>query len=159
MSRGPRKPAIERCMHKIAASVLTSDPFKHLTLASGKARILGIARIRSRDSVEALIKAMRLGGNERNRGRKSRVSEPRQRFMPYARLALAVLTGVDKGTSKDAWQKWWKDNKRSFRISKQRPPLSGELDIVGQQDIQELGVVTQLQPINAHRRIFKIIIW
>ena len=47
--------------------------------------------------------------------------------MPSARLALAVLTGVDKGTSKDAWQAWWKENKRSFRVAEQRPPLSKKL--------------------------------
>jgi hypothetical protein len=117
--------AIGRHGDPSSIEVLTEDPFKGgLTYASGKARILGLANIRTTKSVEELIDAMKLGGGSSDRrGGK----EARPRFMEDGRLALAVLTGADMGANKEAWFEWWRDNKRTFKISPQRPPIAPEL--------------------------------
>lgn len=111
--------------HGTASSieVLKDDPFDHLTLASGKARILGLARIRETKCVEVLMKGMRLGGGD---PRGSRAGAPR--FMEDFRLALAVLTGQDFGASKDAWEAWWRDEGKSFRVAAARPQIPAELE-------------------------------
>lgn len=103
--------------------VLTGDIFKNLTLASGRARILGLGNIRSTRAIDELIQATRLAGGERTR----RGSTADQPYMPYFRLALAVLTGADEGLSKEAWEGWWREHKRSFRMSPKRPEIAPDL--------------------------------
>ena len=117
--------AIGRHGDDSSIDVLLENPFKGgLDYAAGQARILGLARIRTRESAEELFKAARLGGGESNR--RGGV-EARPRFREDMRLAYAVLTGEDLGTDKDAWLKWWSDNKSKFKISKQRPPIKPDL--------------------------------
>jgi HEAT repeat protein len=117
--------AIGRHGDPSSIEVLTEDPFKGgLSYASGQARILGLARIRTTKSIEELMDAMKLGGGSSDRrGGK----EARPRFLDDMRLALAALTGADMGTSKEAWTQWWRDNKRTFKMSPQRPPIAPEL--------------------------------
>ncbi len=68
------------------------------------------------------MKAMNLaGGDGRRAAQVGRMSQP---FMGAVRMALVVLTGEDKGMSKTAWQNWWRDNKRSFKVSEKRPRLT-----------------------------------
>jgi hypothetical protein len=117
--------AIGRHGDPSSVDVLVEDPFKGgLSYASGRARILGLANIRTMKSVEELFDAMKLGGgsSDRRGGR-----EARPRFLEDGRLAVAVLTGVDLGADKDAWLAWWRDNKRTFKISPQRPKIAPEL--------------------------------
>lgn len=66
-----------------------------------QARVLALGRMRSRTSIETLIKfSLRRGKHNSD-----------------ARLALAALTGKDLGKSSRAWAKWWADNRRRFKLS------------------------------------------
>jgi hypothetical protein len=93
------------------------------TFAAGSARILGLARIRHRDSVQRILDALATGG-ERTR-LASRPGEPR--FMEPARLALMVLTCQDFGHDAGAWQKWWSGVEKGFEVPRERPELPPEL--------------------------------
>jgi HEAT repeat protein len=115
--------AIGRHGDESSVVVLADNPFSGLTLATAKARILGLGNIRSRKSLETLVKGMRLAGGNPRRSR--RYGEPR--FMQDFRLALAVLTGEDLGDTKEAWEEWWRGAKRAFKVSKERPPLDDAL--------------------------------
>jgi hypothetical protein len=112
--------AIGRHRDKSSLDVLRDSPFKGLTIATGQARIFGIANIRTNESVESLIKGMSLGGGDPRGNRGGGGSE---RFMVDMRVALFVLTGEDHGTDKDAWFAWWRENKKKWRISPDRPKL------------------------------------
>jgi HEAT repeat protein len=117
--------AIGRAGDPSSVDVLTEDIFKGgLSYAAGRARILGMANIRTQDSVEEMFKAMRLGGNAPNR----KNVEARPRFAEDMRLALCIATGADEGTDKDAWFTWWSKNKGTFKISPKRPPIAPELE-------------------------------
>lgn len=112
--------SIGRHSDKSSIEVLADHPLRGLTYASGRARILGLARIRSKDSVEELMKAMVLAGDRpRRRGGDSVVP----RFLQDFRLALMILTGEDKGPSKQAWLDWWRDAKKTFKPSDSRPTI------------------------------------
>ena len=114
--------AIGRHSDRSSIEVLKDNPFDHLTVASGRARILGLGRIREVKSIESLIAGMQLTGNDA-RGR--RAGQPRH--ADDFRLALASLTGQDHGLTKDAWITWWRDAKNGFKIATERPQLNGEL--------------------------------
>jgi len=116
--------AIGRHGDASSLTVLTDKPLKNLTRASGTARILGIARIRQNDSIEALTKAMTLGGGD-GRRRSGVVGAPR--FGQEFRVALAMLTGQDLGASKTAWIEWWRDAKKTFKVEPQAPAVAPEL--------------------------------
>lgn len=116
--------AIGRHRSPKSIDVLASDPFKNLTLASGRARIYGLGNIRDIRSVETLIQGMRLAGNSPNRSRRGGAAP---RFVDAFRVALAVLTGADAGESKEAWEAWWRENKKTFRMSKERPAIAPEI--------------------------------
>ena len=104
--------------------VLVDKPLKNLTRASGRARIFGVARIRQNAAVEALMKAMTLGGSD-GRRRSGVVGAPR--FGQEFRIALALLTGQDLGASKTAWLDWWRDAKKTFKVEPQAPAVAPEL--------------------------------
>lgn len=77
-----------------------------------QARVLGLANVRSTRSVEALMKIMS--------------SAARHRVQPYMRdlrMALMLLTGVDRGDSQDDWREWWNDHKRGFEVTPEAPLL------------------------------------
>jgi len=115
--------AIGRHGEKSSLTVLADSPFTGLTPKVAEARIFGIANIRERDAVEALIKGMRLTGqNPRDRR-----MEQGSRGMQYFRPAMVVLTGEDMGTNDAAWQKWWRDNKKTFKISPTRPAVPADV--------------------------------
>jgi HEAT repeat protein len=112
--------SIGRHGDRSSIEVLTNDPLKNLTYASGRARILGLARTRSKEAIDELLKAMKLAGDRpRRRGGDAVVP----RFLQDFRLALMVLTGEDLGLSKEAWIDWWRKNDRSFKISPVPPTL------------------------------------
>jgi hypothetical protein len=74
-------------------------------------RIIGLANIRHKDSVEALIEMMNTLGPQR--------IGP---FMDELSLALFVLTGAE-GQRLEDWQRWWNDNKKKLEIAPQMPEL------------------------------------
>jgi len=114
--------AIGRHSDRSSIEVLKDNPFDHLTVASGRARILGLGRIRDVRSVESLIAGMQLAGNDA-RGR--RTGQPRH--SDDFRLALTSLTGEDRGLAKDAWISWWRDAKNGFKVAPERPSLPPDL--------------------------------
>ena len=52
---------------------------------------------------------------------------PRQSRRRRERLALAVLSGQDLGTSKLPWIDWWRDAKKAFKVAAQHPRIAPEL--------------------------------
>jgi hypothetical protein len=107
-------------------TVLGDHPFKGLTPKVAEARILGIANIREKKSVESLMKGMRLTTEETG-GRRARSVETRSRGMRYFRPALCVLTGEDMGEMDEDWQRWWRENKNKFRMAEKRPPVPADV--------------------------------
>ena len=113
--------AIGRHGDKSSIEILADKPLKNLTRESGTARIYGLARIRDNGAIEALTKAMTLGGSPRSSGPGARSNGPR--FLEEMRVAMCVLTGEDLGTSKEAWISWWQKQKKAFKVSS-TPPMS-----------------------------------
>jgi hypothetical protein len=109
--------SIGRHGDKSSLRVLKDQPMRNLTLASGTARILGAANIRTKEVVNLLVGAM-----ERNETgtRKTRVANE-LRFLDEFHLALVVLTGEDHGRSGAAWVEWWRKARKTFKISEKRP--------------------------------------
>jgi len=81
-----------------------------------RARLFGLAHIRTEASIDAVITMMRAGGRM--------VMAP---FMEDIRLALAMLTGVDQGRSQDLWDAWWNDNRAKFKVDPKPPVLAKPL--------------------------------
>lgn len=77
-----------------------------------QARILSLGRIRTLESVDALMTMMKAAGPHRI-----------QNVMADFRLALVQLTGVDKGLSQQLWNEWWNESKARLKIE----PTAGEL--------------------------------
>jgi hypothetical protein len=113
--------AIGRHGHKSSLDVLADSPFKGLTVEVAEARILGIANVREKRSVEGLLKGMRLWSEDDERGSGGKRSSGGSRGMRFFRPALCVLTGVDNGMADEAWHGWWRDNKNKFKMSPTRP--------------------------------------
>lgn len=95
-----------------AIAPLTADVQAQRLVPTIRARILGLARIRTKDSVEALMKlADEVGFVDMHN------------HLEDFRLALVVLSGVDHGRSLDAWREWW----RAARATFAPPQRVGEL--------------------------------
>ncbi len=100
-------------------AVLAHDPFEPADAACVRARIFGLARIRRLEALAALfgiLAPVGVGGQRRIQSR-----------MEDVRLGLMILTGVDQGSSPELWESWWRDNKKSFRIPLEAPPLPKDL--------------------------------
>ena len=80
-----------------------------------QARILALGKIRSPKAVEAIFSAMRKIDR--------RKVQPR---MKEIRLALLVLTHVDRGTRQESWVAWWNENKKNLRVPEEEPRLAKE---------------------------------
>jgi hypothetical protein len=104
--------------HASAASVpvLAADVLTVPEHAVVQARILGLGRIRTAESVAALMELMKVAGPQRI-----------QNLMPDFRLALVQLTGVDKGQSQELWQAWWSAERAKLRVAPEPPALPREL--------------------------------
>ncbi|HIF41796.1 MAG TPA: HEAT repeat domain-containing protein [Planctomycetes bacterium] len=92
---------------------LTKDLFSAKDRRVVQARILSLGRVRSLESVEALISMSRKAGGRRGNS-------------PHGddlRLALCVLTGVDNGAQSSKWNDWWNDTKKTLEVSKDAAPL------------------------------------
>lgn len=77
------------------------------------ARILAIANVRSVRSVELLIELARGASEEK--------VAPRAGTL---RLALARLVGEDLGPSRQRWQQWWSDSRKTLELPEPPPPMS-----------------------------------
>lgn len=92
--------------------LLKDDLFKIEERAVVRARVLSLAHIRTPDALEAVMGAMKKAGERKVRP-----------YMPEFRLALMVLTGVDRGLAQQEWVDWWNDNKREFELPEEAPSL------------------------------------
>ena len=119
--------SIGRHGDKSSLSILADYSHKYLTLASGRARIYGIANIRDDRSVEELIQASRkAGGKKRGSGVES---EWRGVFAKDFHAAIHILTGEDYGRGRndlEAWYREWK-KKPSPRVKRVRPRVPPEV--------------------------------
>ena len=104
--------AIGRQGNEKSIELLSDDLFSQRTFPAVKARMWGLANIRSKKSVDAIIEMMNKVGNEKL-----------QDFMPPIRVALTRLTGVDNGGDPQAWLAWWRKNDKSFEVPKDPPKL------------------------------------
>jgi hypothetical protein len=85
------------------------------------ARILALGRIRSPESVAALVQLMRSGdGGRRGSRRGGHGHNPHMREL---RMALAALTGEDHGQDESEWLHWWAHHRDGFML----PAKEGEL--------------------------------
>jgi hypothetical protein len=98
--------------NKSSIAILKDDVWAVQEQHVVQARILGLGRIRTHESAEALIDLMKVAGTRKIDG-----------VMPDFRLALVAITGADMGVSQIAWQQWWSDNKSKLKIA----PAMGEL--------------------------------
>jgi hypothetical protein len=81
-----------------------------------KAKVLALGHIRHKDSVEAILdfeKTSIAGGR----------GGVRRKLRRESRGALVVLTGTDQGDKLQAWQDWWYDQRKSFKIAKEEGEL------------------------------------
>ncbi len=104
--------AIGQHANPASIELLIDAPFQPASRPAIEARILGLGRIRAERSVEELMALMQLVGRAKS-----------FEYMDEFRLALMVLTGVDRGRSTDAWIAWWNDSKKSFEIPASAAPL------------------------------------
>jgi hypothetical protein len=102
---------------------LARDPFEPDSHPCRRARLFGLGRIRTRASLEALLGILAV----------SDVGAPQQRRirgqMEDARTALIQLTGVDMGMTPEAWEEWWRKNKKTFEVPDAVPVLPKELRV------------------------------
>jgi len=95
---------------------LVEDAFQSSDKGVVTARILGLARIRSPKSVDALLQLLRSSHRTWDGSQSSDF-----------RLALAVLTGEDKGTDRQLWIHWYGDHKGRIEVRAVPPELPPEL--------------------------------
>ena len=105
-----------------SVAVLARDPFEPMDYVCLRARLFGLGRIRTRESLAALIGILGVTGPG---GRDRRV----QPQMEDARLALMVLTGLDQGSAPENWERWWRANEKTFELPAEPPLLPKELRV------------------------------
>jgi len=96
-----------------ARAVLTDDVQAQLLAPTIRARLLGLARIRSKESIDDL---MTLADTVGFIGMHNHLED--------FRLALVVLSGVDHGRSLDAWRAWWRGVKDGYTPPPKAPELN-----------------------------------
>lgn len=104
--------AIGRQGNEKSIEILSDDLFSQRTFPAVKARMWGLANIRSNKSIAAITEMMNKVGNEKL-----------QDFMPTIRLALLRLTGVDNGSDPQMWLAWWRKNDKTFEVPKEAPKM------------------------------------
>ena len=96
--------------------ILSEDIFGTVSPKIIRARIFGLGRCRTFESVEALMGLMKGAG-------KGKV----QPFMDDLRISLSILADVDHGNSQVRWLEWWSENKRDLEISEEVPAIHNAL--------------------------------
>jgi hypothetical protein len=97
-------------------SILKDKAFANTEDSIVIARIYGLGHIRSKESIEAIIDLMTSAGRKK--------ANP---FMSHFRISLMMLTGVDKGKTREPWFQWWNDNKKTFELPKEPPLMPKQL--------------------------------
>ncbi len=113
--------AIGRHADLSSIPVLLEDPFDRLTLEVGRARIMGLAGLRSKDAVKGLVGAMKLASPGASRRSVGEASEP---FMKWVRAAMSILTGADAGPTKAEWLEWYRKNDDKYEVPAALPAVS-----------------------------------
>jgi hypothetical protein len=106
--------AIARHGSPSSIDILTKDPFSQRTDAAIKARVLGLANIRSKKSLEALFDMMEKVGLRKL-----------DTFALEFQIAILRLTGENLGRRPEEWQQWWSANHRRIEITAQARPMPG----------------------------------
>jgi hypothetical protein len=89
--------------------ILTDASQTDTTAKIIQARIMSLGNVRSVDSIDELLDMItRFGSGRRGGG---------QKHMADFTTSLTVLTGQEIGRSPDVWAKWWRENKKTFRMS------------------------------------------
>ena len=103
-----------------SVAILAREPFEPQRGDCISARIYSLGRIRTRESLEALFAML---------GTLPQGNHPRPiaAHMKEARLALAILTGVDQGEAPEPWEAWWREHKKGFEVAPKPPELPREL--------------------------------
>ncbi|MDF1799730.1 MAG: hypothetical protein P1V81_11175 [Planctomycetota bacterium] len=96
--------------------LLSEDIFGTISPKIIRARIFGLGRCRTFESVEALMGLMKGAA-------KGKV----QPFMDDLRISLSILAGVDHGNSQVRWLEWWSENKRGLEIDEEVPAIHNAL--------------------------------
>lgn len=104
--------SIGRQGNEKSIELLSDDLFSQRTFPAVKARLWGLANIRSKKSVDAIIEMMNKVGNDKLGD-----------YMATIRVALLRLTGTDNGSDPQAWMAWWRKNDKSFEIPKDAPKM------------------------------------
>lgn len=92
--------------------LLAENPWSAQDAKVIEAKVMGLARIRKKESVKAICDMMEMGGPQKV-----------QPFMQDIRVALWSLTGADQEGSRDLWLKWYRDHKDKLEV---RPTPSNE---------------------------------
>jgi hypothetical protein len=104
--------AIARHANVDTLPIFLDDVQGQLQSKTVTARILGLANIRSTRSIDALFELMKAMG-----------FIEQHTYAEDLRLALMVLTGEDQGRSIDAWQAWWSEHSKTFKVAPALPKL------------------------------------
>jgi len=103
-----------------SVAILAREPFEPQRSDCVKARLYSLGRIRTKAALEALMAMV----GTLPQGNHPRPIAP---YMKEARLALAVLTGVDQGEAPEPWEAWWREQRRDLELAKEPPALPREL--------------------------------
>lgn len=99
-----------------AIELLAKNPFETPAYPAIKARLMGLANIRSKESLAKIIGMMQMVGLWTD-----------QAYMDDVRLALLRLTGQDLGKDPNQWFMWYENNRSKIEIPKD-PPQMNKLD-------------------------------
>ena len=101
---------------------LAKDPFQPEDAACIRARLFGLARVRTVAAIDALygILATAAPGSSQRRI---------QAQLGDVRIALMMVTGTDQGASPELWEAWWRENKKTFRVPDVPPQLPREMSM------------------------------
>ena len=105
-----------------SVAVLAHDPFRLADAWCLRARIFGLARIRTREALEALLGLLAAVGPGGQRQIQGQIAD--------VRIALVFLTGVDHGRSPELWEQWWREHGKSFRVPPEPVRLAPEMQAV-----------------------------
>ncbi len=89
-----------------AIDLFTENPWAAPDAQVIRAKLYGLGRVRTKESLKALTDLMELTGQAKI-----------QPFMGEFRVALWSLTGIDQGQSRDLWLRWYRENKSSVKIA------------------------------------------
>lgn len=93
-------------------AIFTRNPFETPAYPAIKARVMGLANIRTNQALAGIIGLMRMVSVNTD-----------QSYMSDLRLALYRLSGQDLGDDPNQWFSWYENNQNQIQISKTPPEL------------------------------------